>query len=203
MELWLEQLLTSLPSGFGYYLLITLIALCEGIVIVGLFIPGSVLCVTVGMLTVNGHGSIALVCAATVCGAIIGDIFSYVLGARSGSFLIHRYLPHRYRPLLRKAEIFFAAHGGKSLVFARFFGPLRGFIPFIAGGLHMAPRQFTSLTLCAGILWGICYPSLGYFGGITLQRVHLSSYHSVILLGAGLLFVLIWLLLRNRRRDQS
>lgn len=201
MELWIEQLLTSLPSGPGYYALITMIALCEGIVLVGLFIPGSVLCVTAGMLTVTGHGSMAWVCTATICGAIIGDSCSYVLGARSGQFLIHRYLPNRYHPLLRKAELFFAAHGGKGLLIARFFGPLRGFIPFIAGGLHMAPRQFTSFTLLAGILWGIGYPSLGYFGGITLQRLHLSAYHSVLLLSSGLFFVFIGLLLRNRRRD--
>lgn len=194
MENWLQQTLLTLTHSTSYYILIAAIACGEGIALVGLIIPGSVLCISVGLLAANGHGDFWFSCLAAIAGAIIGDLISYLIGSRSGHQLVNRIHSARALKILRRAELFFAAHGGKSLLFARFFGPLRGFVPFIAGSLRLAPKTVMFYSISGGILWGIGFPALGYYGGLTWQKVHLSAYSVIGMIGIIVaMVVLFWL----------
>lgn len=202
MENWLQQILVTLTHSSSYYLLIAAIACGEGIVLVGLIIPGSVLCVSIGLLAANGHGDFWLSCLAAIIGAIIGDLISYLIGSRSGQQLVHRTHSARTLKILRRAELFFAAHGGKSLLFARFFGPLRGFIPFIAGSLRLSPKTVLLYSISGGILWGISYPALGYYGGLTWQHVHLSAYSVIGTIGIVVAAAVLFWGWRRRREGE-
>lgn len=198
MENWLQQTLVTLTHSTSYYLLIAAIACGEGIALVGLIIPGSVLCISVGLLAAHGHGNFWLSCLAAGIGAISGDLISYLIGSRAGHQLVNRVHSARTLKILRRAELFFAAHGGKSLLLARFFGPLRGFVPFIAGSLHMPPKAALFYSMSGGILWGISYPAIGYYGGLTWQKFHLSAY-SVIGLISAIALILFFLWSRYQR----
>lgn len=182
MESWLQQILITVTHSSSYYLLIMLIACVEGIVLLGIVIPGSILCISVGVLAANGHGDLWLSCLAAGIGAIIGDLTSYVVGSRGGHQLVNRIHSPRKLKFLRYAELFFANHGGKSLLFARFFGPLRGSIPFIAGSLRYSPRNSLIFSIISGILWGVIYPAFGYYGGVTWNRFHLSVHATVVII---------------------
>lgn len=201
MEQWLQNFLFSLTSGPSYYTLIALITLGEGLVVIGLFIPGSALSISVGALAYHGHGSLPFACLAAACGAILGDFCSYLIGSRGGSALIKNHLPQRYLPLLRRSELFFAAHGGKSLLFSRFLGPIRGFTPFVAGALFMPFRQFVAYTVSSGLLWAIAYPGLGYLGGMGWQQHQQWLNHTM--LSAGILLIValfcVWFFYWRRR----
>ncbi|MCD6526256.1 MAG: DedA family protein [Desulfuromonas sp.] len=193
METWLQDLLTNLTNGVSYYALVALIACGEGLVLVGLIIPGSVLCVTVGVLAANGHGDFLFSCLSAGIGAICGDLLSYLIGGRAGHQLVNHVLSPRSLKLLRRAELFFAAHGGKSLLLARFFGPLRGFMPFIAGCIQMSPREVLLYSVSGGLLWGLSYPALGYYGGLSWQRLQLSPYSVIGLISLIMALILaLW-----------
>ncbi|MDD2557418.1 MAG: hypothetical protein PHH87_03910, partial [Desulfuromonas sp.] len=124
MNGWIQQTLPHLSTGLSYYLILCGIALAEGVPVAGLFVPGSILCITAGALAFHGHGNIYFLCVAAAIGAIVGDCISYVCGTRSGAWLAAHLRVGRFVRFLRRAELFFGAHGGKSLLLARFMGPV-------------------------------------------------------------------------------
>ena len=192
----------TMTHSSSYYLLIVAIACGEGIALVGLVIPGSVLCISVGLLAANGHGDFWLSCLAASTGAISGDLISYLIGSRSGHQLVNRTHSARALKILRRAELFFAAHGGKSLLFARFFGPLRGFVPFIAGSLRLSPKTVMFYSISGGILWGIGFPALGYYGGLTWQQFHFSAPALIWLIGFIVAVVFLSWAWRSRSKNE-
>jgi len=209
MQSFLENIVTLLPGGGLYYLLIGTIALFESIVLVGLLVPGSTLIILVGFLAAHGKGDITMIAISAFSGALIGDMSSYVLGSRFGTRLLHSKFFGKRLDLIRKAELFFDSHGGKSLFLGRFAGPLRGTIPFVAGCSNMPSGTFSRNTLLSCILWGIVYPGLGYLGAASWQKVQqLTGQFSLLLATLVVLFIansLFWKKLFPRlvKRSQS
>ncbi len=188
MESWFKELLAVIPDGPLFVAVIGILALIEGLVGLGLVVPGAILTVFSGFLVYHGKSSLAAVMAAAITGAIVGDLISYLLGARFGSRLWGRGLLRRHVDLLFKAQSYFFDHGGKSVFFGRFIGPLRGLVPFIAGAAHMRPLPFLGWAMISGLLWGGGYPLLGYLGGSSWEMARTLSG------GAGLFIGLLALL---------
>ncbi len=190
MERWLLDIFAWLPTGPLYYTVIGLVALFESLAVIGIFVPGSVLIVFAGFLAAHGQGELAPLVVVCFVGSLLGDLISYYLGARLGSSLRQRPLFVKRRALLRKAELFFAAHGGKSVLAGRFVGFLRPFIPFVAGSAQMRPLPFTLWALGSGLLWGLAYPGLGYLFAASWQLVEIwTGRFSLLILALILLFV--------------
>ncbi|MHB8707839.1 MAG: DedA family protein [Desulfuromonadales bacterium] len=185
METWFKELLILIPDGPLFAATLGILALTEGLVGLGLVVPGAILTVFGGFLVYHGKGDLLSVFAAVSCGAIVGDIISYILGARFGRQLWGRGLLRKHVDLLRKAQNYFYDHGGKSVFLGRFIGPLRGLVPFIAGASHMRPLPFLGWAVISGLFWGIGYPGLGYLGGTSWELARRLSG------GAGLLIALI------------
>lgn len=197
MDEWIKHTLPQFSSGFLYYLLLCGVTLAEGVPVVGLFVPGSVFCVSAGALAFHGHGEMVYICCAAAVGAILGDYVSYVSGTHSATWVIRKVQEGRFLRFLRRAQLFFAKHGGKSLLLARFMGPIRGFVPFVAGGARMRPGPFCLYTLSGGILWGIIYPGVGYLGIKTLAPMNISA-PALLITGLCLaLIVLIYIKVKN------
>ncbi len=191
MHAFLENIVTLLPGGGVYYLLIGIVALLESIVLIGLLVPGSTLILLVGFLAAHGKGDITAIVLSAFTGALTGDTISYFLGSRFGTRLLQSTLFRKRLGLIRKAELFFSGHGGKSIFLGRFAGPLRGSVPFVAGCSGMGPGAFSRNTLLSCILWGIVYPGLGYLGAASWQRVEqLTGQFSLLLATLVVLFIL-------------
>lgn len=194
MEEWFKELILLIPDGSLFAATLGILAFFEGLVGVGLIVPGAILTVFGGFLVYHGKGDLLTVLTATGLGAVCGDVVSYLLGARFGSRLWGHGLLRRQQDLLRKAQLFFLDHGGKSVFFGRFIGPLRGLVPFIAGASHMRPLPFFGWALFSGLLWGITYPGAGYLGGSSwaYAKELAGGIGAVIVVAAGitLLFVL-------------
>lgn len=184
MENCFRELLMLIPDGPLFAAALGILAFIEGIVGLGLIVPGAILTVFGGFLVFHGKGDLLPVLAATSLGAVIGDIVSYLLGARYGSRMWGRGLLRRQTDLLFKAQNYFFEHGGKSVFLGRFIGPLRGLVPFIAGAAHMRPLPFLGWAVISGLLWGVGYPGLGYLGGTSWELARGLSG------GAGLLISL-------------
>lgn len=187
MEEWLQQIIALTPSGTVFVTIIGIVALLEGIVGIGLIFPGAIITVFSGVLAYHGKGDIVLIMGAAGGGAALGDIISYLLGARFGTRMWGRGLLRKQMSVLRKAQNFFFNHGGKSIFFGRFVGPLRGLVPFIAGAAHMRPLPFLGWALVSGLLWGIAYPGIGFLGGSSweLARNLSGGFGIVIFLAAA------------------
>jgi len=183
MTEWIEQIIAVLPGGTVYFLLVALIALFESLPLLGLAMPGSTLIVLTGFLAAHGKGNLFLLFLFSASGAFAGDAISYALGGRLGQRMLTTYWMQKQHAKIAAAKAFLRVHGRKSLLYARFLGPIRGTVPFLAGMAGMKTGRFGKTTLLASILWGIAYPGLGYLGGESWQQAGtLSSRFGLLIL---------------------
>ena len=200
MEAWLQHLFELLPEGGLYYFVIAFVAFLESLVAAGVIIPGSSLIVFAGFLSLHGRGDISLIIFVAVIGAFLGDMFSFWLGARFGERLLFTKIFQKRRELLRLAENFFIQHGGKSVFFGRFVGPIRGFIPFVAGSAQMSPAAFTGYAIISALLWGLAYPGLGYLAGYSWANVETWTTRVTLLIALLLVITIFIIVIRRRLR---
>ena len=106
-------------------LIVFLVAAGESLALVGIVVPGVVFMLGIGALV--GLNAINLWQALfwAMAGAIVGDWLSYWLGRHFDQQLRHIWPLSRYPKLIPRGEAFFNKHGGASVFFGRFVGPLR------------------------------------------------------------------------------
>ena len=191
MEAWLNNFINWIPIGGLYYFIIGLLCFVDSVAFIGILYPGGFLIVFAGFLAANGKGDISTIAIVSMVGSFAGDLLSYVIGGRAGGAIMQRPWFKRRENLLQKGQLYFAAHGGKSVFVGRFVGFLRPFIPFIAGSAQMNPVAFTLYALVSAVLWGIATPGLGYIFGASWQLVQVwSGRFSLLFLLLAVLFVL-------------
>ncbi|PQV44201.1 bifunctional DedA family/phosphatase PAP2 family protein [Paraburkholderia sp. BL21I4N1] len=176
---------------------IFLAAFLEAIAVVGTFIPGSSAIFVAGALVGTGTLGLGWVFACTITGAVAGDGFSYWLGRRYRT-RISRLLPFRAHPqLLDAGYVFFARHGAKSVVLARFIGPVRAIVPVVAGMAGMTPARFYGVNVLSALLWASAYILLGVVFGASVQLVSGVSFRLVVTI--TLVVSIVWLGFRGAR----
>ena len=152
-----------------------LIIFAESGLLIGFFLPGDSLLFFAGFLAssaaIEQFGERympSLWIVATVCAvaAIAGDQVGYLIGNKIGPTLLQRPKSRLFDPAhVAKAEIFFARHGAKTIVLARFVPVVRTFVPTVAGVSSMHYRTFVTYNIIGGVLWGAGITTLGYFLG--------------------------------------
>jgi membrane protein DedA with SNARE-associated domain len=125
----------------------------ESLAFVSLLLPGTTILFAMGTLLATGALDIWSLMAYAIVGAVLGDLVSYWIGVKLGP-AAHRTWPFRTRPLLLERGIaFFEKHGGKSVFFGRFIGPMRAVVPLAAGILRMPARFFLMATVASAFVW--------------------------------------------------
>ncbi len=196
---WLDQWISAHPTLAG--LLVFLVAFSESLLIVGILVPGAALMIGIGILIANGSLPLASTLLWAVAGAIAGDGLSFWLGYHFRDTLPQWRLMRRYHRLFAHGRRFFERHGGKSVVFGRFVGPVRAIIPTIAGLMAMPPWRFFLVNVISALLWAPVYLLPGLILGATLElatEVTLRLVALVLVLMA--LFLLIRWLVRTSYR---
>lgn len=176
-------------GGF-FYIVVGIVALLESTLLIGTFVPGTVILLVFGFTASQGEVSLFWVIFATSIGAVLGDFISYFIGRYGSGFVKEN------RGILRLSHVeigkaFFSKHGGKSVLLGRFVSPLRQIIPFIAGVVHMSYRRFLYLNIIGAFLWAICYVLLGYYFGANWRLVdkiiaRVGIVLTLILVGVGI-----------------
>ena len=163
-------------------LFVFLIALTESLVIVGLVVPGTVLMFGVGTLVGAGVLDVKLVLFLAFIGAVLGDGISFWVGAHYRE-RIAEFWPFKKKPeLLEKGKSFFLKHGGKSIFFGRFVGPVRPVIPAVAGMMHMSPRRFFAINVLSAAGWAPFYLIPGILFGTSIGLASAIGSRLVIVL---------------------
>lgn len=177
------------------YLLIFLISLSESLAFVGLLVPGTVLMFGVGAVVATGSLSLTPTLILATAGAIAGDGISYWLGHYYQQRLKRLWPFNRHPQMLSRGETFFLRHGGKSVLFGRFVGPVRPVIPIVSGMLGMRPVRFTLVNVLSAIGWAFAYILPGLFFGTSLALAgEVSARLSVlVLLTVGTIWLFAWL----------
>jgi membrane-associated protein len=139
------------------------------------FLPGDSLLFAVGSFAALGLLNPFLAFFLLVAAAILGDAVNYGTGrifGMKGFSDTGRFLNTRY---IDKTTEFYARHGAKTLVLARFLPIVRTFAPFVAGMGGMAYGRFTSYNISGAILWVFSCMLAGYlFGNIPVIQDNFS-----------------------------
>jgi membrane-associated protein len=181
---WLDP--DHLISAFGLIGILAVVFAESGLLI-GFFLPGDSLLFTAGLL-VASHRYLTqplwLVCLLVVIAAAAGDQAGYLFGRKAGPALFRRPDSRLFKQEnTAKAAAFFAVHGPRSIVLARFVPVVRTFTPIGAA------------------LWGTGVTLLGYFlGQITFVTTHIELILIALVAISVLPLTLEYLRARRARR---
>jgi membrane protein DedA with SNARE-associated domain len=189
---------------FGY-LAVTGLVLLEDF---GVPVPGETVLILGAVYAGTGRLNILLVALLGFCGALLGDNVGFALGHFGGRRLALRYgryvflTPER----LDKATQFFARHGGKVIIVARFIEGLRQANGIIAGMSGMPWRRFLVFNAIGAALWVGVWTAIGYFSGSHIDEIYRAAtrYSTYLLAALGVLVVAyVARRLVRRRRDRD
>ena len=157
--------LVALIKAAGYAGLFGIVFAESGLFI-GFFLPGDSLLFTAGFLASQGFLDLKWLMIITFAGAVLGDNFGYVFGRKIGHKIFNKEDSLLFqRDHLRHAQKFYARHGGKTLILARFMPVVRTFAPILAGVGKMNWRVFFFYNVAGGFLWSIGLTWSGYYLG--------------------------------------
>ncbi|MGA8260848.1 MAG: phosphatase PAP2 family protein [Arenicellales bacterium] len=169
-------------------------ALGESLAVVGLVIPGATIMVAAGALVALGAMGFWPTALLGVVGAVAGDGFSFWVGRRYRDRLRGLWPFSRHPQWLSRGEEFFHVHGGKSVVLGRFVGPVRAFVPIVAGMLGMRPAAFYPMNILAGVAWAPAHllPGMAFGASLALAGVVATRLAALLLLLVALTWFAVW-----------
>jgi membrane-associated protein len=172
--LHLDKTLLDVVNDYGNltYLILFLIIFTETGVIVFPFLPGDSLLFVAGTLAAQpnletGHPllNIWLLIPLLIAAAFIGDNLNYMVGDYLGPRVFRENYKFLNRKYLDQTQAFYARHGGKTIIMARFVPIVRTFAPFVAGIGTMSYRYFASYSIAGATFWVVSLTLAGYFLG--------------------------------------
>lgn len=173
--LHLDKHLFAIISEYGTltYLILFLIIFTEtGLVFMPL-LPGDSLLFAAGALAAStGALNVWLIILLLIVAALLGDNINYFVGKYLGGQIKQRervlFLKREY---LERTEAFYAKHGGKTVIMARFIPIIRTVAPFVAGAGSMTYPKYILYCVLGALLWVPTLTLLGYFfGNITFVK---------------------------------
>lgn len=193
---FLTHILPSLTHlGIWGYWLVLLAALLESLVFVGIVVPGAAFVVIAGFLSSQGYLDIGDLIWFAAIGAILGDSLSYYLGTK-GTRFFHNENKWLKADHLERGKQFFHKHGSKSIFLARFIGPLRAIVPFVAGISGMKKSRFLFWNIISAFLWSASHLLLGYFFGNAFTAIEIWSTRVGYAIGAIVVFLVLIYVIR-------
>ena len=198
--LHIDRHLTVIIKDYGAwtYGILFLIVFCEtGLVILPL-LPGDSLLFAAGSFAALGDLNPWLLFLGLAAAAIIGDNVNYWIGRHIGPRAFSGNVPHLKKEYLDRTQAFFAKHGTRTIVLARFVPIIRTFTPFVAGVGAMSYRRFLAYDVGGGVLWVGLFVGAGYFfGNLPTVQKNFSLVIMAIIVVSALPIVLEFS--RNRR----
>src|SRR5438552_8401381 len=180
------------------YLAAGLGSLIEG---AGIAFPGQVILLTAAAWAAARHGSLGLVILIGFAGATAGADIGYYLGYRGGRPLVERFGSlFRVRPEhIARSELFFARHGDKAVLAARFVVGLRTWGSMLAGMAHMPFWRFQVFSAIGGLAWSILIGAAGYLLGSQLDLIE-TVIRGVGIGGLAIVVIIIVIAVLAQRR---
>ena len=181
--LHVDQYLAALLAQYGawIYAILFLIVFCETGLVVTPFLPGDSLLFVAGALAATSGGEsfrIEPLIAVLLAAALLGDNCNYWIGRWAGRRILawgERHARFFNRKAFDLTHAYYEAHGGKTMLVARFMPFVRTFAPFVAGVGEMAYARYFAFDFAGALLWVFSMCLAGYwFGNIPWVKSNLS-----------------------------
>ena len=132
--LHIDQHLTELAAQYGVWIygILFLVIFCETGLVVMPLLPGDSLLFAAGSIAAIGEMNIHLMVVLLIIAAILGDAVNFMVGKFFGEKLFANPNSKIFKQShLQKTQQFYAKHGGKTIILARFIPIVRTFAPFV------------------------------------------------------------------------
>lgn len=208
----LVDLATGLATGryalddlvrWGGYAVLVAIVFTETGLLIGFFLPGDSLLITAGLVAATGHLNIWWLNLLLIAAAVVGDSVGYAIGWRAGPRLFTRPKSLLFNPRhIERTRAFYARHGSKTIVIARFVPIVRTFAPVVAGVGQMEYRRFVFYNVAGGAGWVTSMTWAGYLLGQAVPNIgdHLHVVVAIVIL-LSLIPIIVELVRERRRRS--
>jgi membrane-associated protein len=177
----LDKYLAQYVVEYGpwIYAILFVVVFCETGLVITPFLPGDSLLFAAGAIAAStahhagGQGlSLTVLAPLLIVAAILGDAVNFAIGRRFGSMLLARgdgrFLKRAY---IDKTQAFYAKHGSKTIVLARFVPIVRTFAPFVGGVGDMRYSTFAVFNVVGAIAWVVVCAGAGFvFGDIPVVQ---------------------------------
>ncbi|HEX8182516.1 MAG TPA: DedA family protein [Candidatus Saccharimonadales bacterium] len=160
--------------------------------IFGFFLPGDSLLFLAGFIAGEGENNIFLTMLAIFIAAVVGNVVGYRIGERTGPKLFRKeegiFFQKKY---ILQAQQFYAKHGGKTLILARFVPVMRTFAPLVAGIGNMPFGRFFLYSTVGAALWAVSIPLVGFYAyrilgeAIDIEKYVIPVVFAIMLLSIG------------------
>jgi membrane-associated protein len=200
--LHLDKHLAELLTQYGTltYGILFLIIFVETGLIIWPILPGDSLLFAVGTLAAmpENHLNVAIIIPLLIVAALSGDNVNYFIGKFFSKQIRSRErILFFNRQYIIETEAFYAKHGGKTVIMARFIPIVRTIAPFVAGAGSMPYSKYITFCITGAVLWVGGITSLGYLFG-NYEPVK-KNFEFVVL---GIIFVsvlpMIWGVFKSR-----
>ncbi len=188
---------------WGGYAVLVGIVFTETGLLVGFFLPGDSLLITAGLVAAAGGINIWALDGLLMVAAIAGDSVGYAIGARLGPRLFTREKSLLFNPNhIERTRRFYARHGPKTIVLARFVPIIRTFAPVVAGVGEMEYRRFLLYNVVGGMGWVLSMTWAGFLLGRAIPNLE-QYIHVVVIVVIVLSVIPIGLEILKERRRRS
>ena len=201
MQALIDQLVLFIQNNQSWAgLVIFLMTFGESLFVLGIFIPATVLLFATGTLMATGTLDTGPILFWGILGSIVGDALSFWLGRWMGPKVLRHKRLNTYRRQVARARLFFYRYGFFAVLIARFLGPLRCFIPTVAGVMGMPELRFQLANVISAILWLPALLAPGYLATRSVEALKEGQHATIYALAALAVIALIaWLVIRKRR----
>lgn len=162
LDLWANQ------YGVLLYAILFLIVFTETGLIIMPLLPGDSLLFAAGALAARDTNelSVWVIIPLLIVAALMGDNVNYFIGKTLGNRIkMYDRILFFKREYISETEKFYAKHGGKTVIMARFIPIVRTIAPFVAGAGSMNYSTYIRNCIAGAILWVVSITLLGYFAG--------------------------------------
>lgn len=199
--LHIDKNLSVIMEQYGTltYAILFLVVFMETGLVVTPFLPGDSLLFASGALAAIGSFNILILYPLMLMAAIVGDTVNYWIGDKFEKSVFDRGSKIFKKEYLEQAEEFYARHGGKAIVFARFVPFVRTFAPFVAGISKMHYGDFIKYNAIGGFAWVTLFLGGGFlFGNLAVVK---ENFHYMVLGIIGVSVIPILVEVRKRKRS--
>ena len=152
--------------GFATYAILFGIIFAETGFVVTPFLPGDSLLFAAGAFAALGALNVLLLIILLIVAAVLGDTVNYWIGHFFGQRIVDNpKIPFINQEHIDETQRFYAKHGGKTIILARFVPIVRTFAPFVAGVGKMEYGRFITYNVVGGIVWILIFTLAGFFFG--------------------------------------
>ena len=142
--------------------IVFLFAFAESLAVIGVFVPATIFLVGIGALVGASDIEFWPVWAGTAIGAVCGDVVSYWVGYVQKDRARTVWPLSRYPAMYDRGDRFFRKWGVWSLFIGRFFGPVRGMVPLVAGVFEMRFVLFMAANVASAMVWAFVLLAPGF-----------------------------------------